>query len=458
MSRATTLTYLVPGRASATIAVATVLAAALAGVALASDVPLGIAVLCAAFYLPVVLLNLPLGVALWLPLAFLEGLPAFNLAGKAGGLLLVAGWVGALRSGVADTAVLARHRRLLQVLALFLVWLSLSLVWAPDLLQARSYLWYWFAVVLLFLVVATAVASETALKLVTASFVVGAVVSVLASYLYTGGGAARLEVSTTGNPNLLAAGLVPAIALAAALTAVARGPVSRGLLFVTIGVLAAALVATQSRGGIVAAFAAGVAALVLLKRRRRQVVAVGLMALGVAAISFMLDPTSWQRVTEPPGRGTGRIDLWTVAWGITEEHPVNGIGLNNYGVVAADYVRDVGPLERVDLISDRPHSVHNAYLQFLAETGVVGLLLFSIFAVGCLYAGWRAAAMFRSIGRPELEAIAHGIVIATVGMLAGGIFADNSVDRRLWVLFALGPAALGVANNLAAGRRSPTPQ
>ena len=106
----------------------------------------------------------------------------------------------------------------------------------------------------------------------------------------------------------------------------------------------------------------------------------------------MLDPYAWQRVSESPGRGSGRIDLWTVAWRITEEHPVNGIGLNNFGVVAADYVRDVGPLERVDLIADRPHSVHNAYLQFLAETGVVGLLLFSIFAVGCLYAGWRAAA------------------------------------------------------------------
>lgn len=450
MSRAATLTHGLPNRGSATIAVGGILTAALAGVALATDVPTGVAVVCAALYLPLVVLNLPLGVALWIPLVFLDGLPAFNLAGKAAGLLLVVGWIGALRSGTVTTAVLSRHRRLVGVLILFALWLSLTMLWARDLALARSDIWHWWAVVILFVVIATTVTNRTTITLACAAFVVGAVASVVVSYAAGGGAAnvdARLEVATA-NPNALAAGVVPAIALAAALTALARGVVARWLLVLAIAVLVFGLVASQSRGGLVAVCASGLMALIVLRHRRRQVVALVLIAVGIATVSFMLDPSSWQRVTADPGRGSGRLDLWTVAWGVAGDHPVAGVGLNNFTAVAPDYVRSVGPLQRVDIVADQPHVVHNLYLQLVAETGIVGLLCFVVFAAGCLYACWRAARLFRVSGVGDLEALANGILIATVGLLASLVFGSNAVDRRLWVLFALGPAVLQVAHRV----------
>ena len=48
--------------------------------------------------MPLVLVNLRLGLALWVPLIFLQGVPALNLGSKAAGLLIVVAWIGNLRS------------------------------------------------------------------------------------------------------------------------------------------------------------------------------------------------------------------------------------------------------------------------------------------------------------------------------------------------------------------------
>lgn len=447
MSRAETFTYGLPSRGSAAIAAASILTAGVAGVALASDVPTGVALVCAALYLSVIVLDLPLGIALWIPLIFFEGLPTFNAAGKAAGLVLIVGWIGALRAGNVATDVFSHHRRLLRALLLFAVWISLTLVWAPDVLLARSDLWRWLAVFIIFVVVATSLTTRRAITLACSAFVAAAAASVALSYLLGGGAAnvdARLEYATA-SPNALAAGLVPAIALAVGLTALARGVLIRSLLVVTLAVLVFGLAASQSRGSLVAVCASGLTALAILKHRRRQVVAFMLMAVGVAMVSFMLDPSSWQRIDANPGRGTGRLDLWTVGWAVARDHPLGGVGLDNFTVVAPDYVRDVGPLQRVDLVADKPHAVHNLYLQLVAETGVVGLVCFLAFVGACLYASWRAARLYRNRGSNDLEALAHAILIGTVGMLATFVFSSNVLDRRLWVLFALGPAVLTVA-------------
>ena len=77
--------------------------------------------------------RIDLSVALFVPLVFFEGLHALNAGSKAAGLLIAAVWFGAvMRRRVDAIGVIRRHRRMLEGLALFLVWLSLGLIWAES--------------------------------------------------------------------------------------------------------------------------------------------------------------------------------------------------------------------------------------------------------------------------------------------------------------------------------------
>src|SRR5947209_13453022 len=88
--------------------------AAIVGVALAVQIPAGLAILLAAGYVPLILIDMRLGLALCVPLIFLEGILALNLAGNGAGLLVVAAWLGILRGQrSAIVAVIGRHARLL---------------------------------------------------------------------------------------------------------------------------------------------------------------------------------------------------------------------------------------------------------------------------------------------------------------------------------------------------------
>jgi O-antigen ligase len=445
------------------VATAALLFGAVAGVALAVQPPLGIGIVVSLCYAVLALLNLPVAIALWLPLIFLEALPAFNLAGKAGGLVLAVAWFGTLgnsgRAAIVATLA-ARHRRLLEVLVLLLVWLSLSLLWAESPAQVLDDLWHWFAVALLWIVLATTLDTPRALRLAAGAFVAGALVSVLLGVV-TGGlepaAGGRLQGAGGFDSNFLAAALVAAIVLAAALAGTATRPLARGACVAAIPLLAAGLVASQSRGGAVTAVCTVLVALVVFRGRRAYVAAFALLAIGMAIIWFSLSPTAWERVTTFDD-GSGRSDIWTVAWRVVEDHPFAGVGLNNFVVIAGDYVREPGELTRVRLIAEVPHFVHNLYLQVLAESGIVGLLLYASFILGTLRAAWQAAQEFAAHANPAMETLARAVLVATISILISGFFLSSMVDKRMWVLFGLGPALLAVASRPAPSRVARSPR
>jgi O-antigen ligase len=429
-------------------------AAALAGAAaygavLALNLSLGLALAAGAAFAVAVAFDLRLALVLWVPLAFLEGIPALNAAGKATGVLVAVGWL----------VWLARERRGLRfegqagvfvALALLEAWLTASLVWAVDAGTALSALLQWYAVGVVFLVVAMApaMAGRAAVTLIGWAFVAGAVLSVLGGVAAPGGGIAEegRYQGTLGDPNLLAAALFPAAVLALGLAAGLRDRGMRTLVLVAVlAVLGAGFVASGSRGGVVGALAALAVAIVFVERRRAALVGALALALAVLAASLWLAPGAWER-SPSLSSGSGRGDLWTVAWHMAGDHPLLGVGLDNYPAVASDYARSVGPLKSVDLIDD-PHEAHNLYLQLLAEAGVVGLAAFTFFVATCLYSAWVAARLFRSQGDRARAALAGALLVAIVAMLGAAVFVSAPVDRRLWVLLALGPAL-----RVAAGR------
>lgn len=443
------------------IAAAALLGAGLVGAMMAAGLSLGIGLLMAFCYAPLVMLNLPVGLALWVALVFIEHHPAVSVGPNAAGILIGLAWVGTLgaRRGTA-LPLLRRHRKLVGAILLLLVWLTLSLVWADRPGLAFGDVWVWYVAALVFLVIATTIEGPRHVRLIVAAFILGAVMSVaigIAGGALQSSGTAIDSATATegrlqgggGDPNYLAAGLVPAIVLAAGLAAGTRNLIARWAIAVTMGLLGLGLAATQSRGGILAAVAVVIAAFVVFRRRRAQVLGLVAAAAAVAGLWFASTPGAWERVTSFDGGGNGRTELWEVGWRMYGDHPATGVGLNNFRHEAPRYVRKPGNLEFVELIAERPRVVHNAYLQLLVETGVIGVLLFAAIGLGCLQAALLAARRFDASGDDELATLARSAFVALVGMLAASFFLSNGPDKRLWALFALGPALLGLAHRSA---------
>ena len=446
-------------------------AAALIGGLMTVSVPAGIAVLLGACYAPLALVNLRLGLALWVPLTFLEGLPVFNAGGKAAGLVIALAWLGSARQVAPRlSAFVGRHRGTAVGLAGFIVWITLSVAWAASPSTAAADLWHWYVLGLIFLVLVTAVGDARTVRMVLHALVVGAVLSVVIGGFYGGLSTASVDLQAetsgrvygaAGDPNFLAAGLVPTMVIAAGLIAATRSWLMRSWLMrswllVALGVVTVGLAASESRGGVIAMVTTLFVALVFFRQRRAYVLLLLLLTLGLGGAWFATTPGAWQRVTTFNDQGSGRSTIWRIAVRVAEDHPVTGAGLANFQVVSKDYVRRPGTLRYLALVVDRPHVAHNLYLETLSDTGVVGLVLLMLFMGGCLRAAWVAGMRFERAGDSELEALSRAVLVAGIAFMTAAVFISAGEDKRLWILLALGPALRGVAARSAAvgvGRR-----
>jgi len=419
------------------------------GALMAYDPATGIGVLMALCYAPVVLLNLPLGIVLWVPTTFLTALPGVDTASHAAGFLIAFAWLGTLRNRSEEQHA-PIPRRMLVVLALFTVWLTVSMAWSEDAGLSFAAWQPWVACALMFTVLLTIDLDESQIRMLAFSFLVGVTFSVALGLI---GGveapSAESAIADDGrlrggldDPNYLAAGIVPSIAIAAGLLPGVRSVLGRIGLAVASVILVLGLAATQSRGGLIAAVVATAAALVVAKRGRAAVVAGIAIVVGLVAVWFAASPDAWDRVTSTADNGNGRGSLWKVGGRVFSDHPVIGVGLDNYRVYAPRYVSGPGQLTFVNFIAERPHVVHNVYLQMLVESGLVALALFLVIVLGSLASALRAAQFFEQRQDPVMAALSRGVFVALLAGLAASFFISNGQSFQIWVLLSFGPILL----------------
>lgn len=447
LSRATVLTLL----ALAGLAVA----AAFTAVGLANATSLIIGML----YVVPALLNLPVAVALWTPLAFLPSLAYIGAAPTAAAATIFLAWLPTLRDKAGPTRVMLRqHAPTLTIALVLLLWVTISISWAGEPDNGTSTLWQWWFAGGVLLVGATTIVDRRHFRLLVLAIFVGAVLSAVLGFfgesLTTTSSSLQLAAedrrrfgSFLDDPNYLAAGFVAVVILGTGLMR-SRHPIANSAIVVSMGLLTVAFAATESRGGLVAAAVTFVTALIFYRGRRAQVVVFLALLVSIAAVFFSLTPDAWERISEFDATGSGRSGLWEVAWRITEDHPVGGVGLGNFVEEAPKYTQQPGQLEVVRNIAERPHVTHNVYLQFLAETGFVGLILFLTLLLSCMRAAWRAGVLFDSKGDREMAALSRACLIALIAFASASFFISDGNDVRFWILMALGPIAYGVASRL----------
>jgi O-antigen ligase len=405
-----------------------------------------VAALVALCYLPLVLINLPLGIALWIPTTFLTGLSGFDSASHAAGLVIAFAWFGTLRNKAREQQV-AIPTKLLTVVMLLVIWLALSMIWAEKPASSFTALQPWAACALMFVVLMTLDLTRAQIRMLILAFIIGVTVSVLIGLV----GGVKVPTDTSAlvddgrlrggldDPNYLAAGIVPSLALAAGLFSGIRSALGRFALAAACIALVIGLGATESRGGLIAAFVAILTGVIIAKRGRVFVVAFLVIIIGVGCVWFASDPAAYKRVTHTADKGNGRSSLWIVGGRIWKDHPIIGVGLDNYRAYAPRYVGSAGLLTFVDFIAERPHVVHNVYLQTMVEVGLVGLALFLTILITSLAQAMRAARRFERRGDHEASALSRSVFVALLSALIASFFLSNGSGFQIWTLLSFGP-------------------
>ena len=251
---------------------------------------------------------------------------------------------------------------------------------------------------------------------------------------------------TFGSPN--AAGSFLLLLLLVAITLLAA-PVGRRLKAVAVAAFViglTALVLTFSRGGwigfAIAMTIAGVAAWRRGWLSRRVWIA---LAVGTALLLVVFGATIAGRVTnDDRGAARSRVPLMRLAGEIIEDHPLLGVGANNFGVVIREYA---GP----DYTQEWLYTVHNKYLLVWAEAGIGALLAFLWFLAVAIRRGWHC---WRSAD-PLLSPLALGLTAGSVGY-AVHMTVDMFNGRQpelLWLAAGLLTAMYGLVRH---ERREPS--
>ncbi|HKV44286.1 MAG TPA: O-antigen ligase family protein [bacterium] len=181
---------------------------------------------------------------------------------------------------------------------------------------------------------------------------------------------------TLANPNVLAEFLLIGIGVSALLAMDLPGR-ARLLPGLTLVVAVAALPLTYSRGayaGLVVFLLTAGCLLWPVRRRAWPVLVVIVAVVGLVTLRFPAVGLRAESVTlEPQDTATSRLFIWRTAVRVWEAHRIWGTGIGTFNSVYSRY-RPPGVLTTYAALHV-PGSAHNDYLELLAETGVVGLLI-----------------------------------------------------------------------------------
>jgi O-antigen ligase len=324
-----------------------------------------------------------------------------------------------------------------------LIWMVASVLWATDQAMAVAKVEQIGLAMFVFELVALVRSTRIDLRVIIAANVITscaiAAYAIIVHPVEAQLGAGRVVLKTaTGraDPNDLAAGLILAFALciAAATTNERVGWRITGSLLALL--LFTAVLATGSRGGLMAAL---LAVLWIAIRARRRIVAV-IFVVTVVAISIMQGDV-WQRFIGDE-TGAGRSDIWKVGVAAFRQHWLIGSGI---GTFPDAFNRVYLAVPHHFYISwSRP--AHDLIVQSFTELGIIGGVL-------VLGAWWLTFRQLHSIGRSDPDLwLRVGLEAATLGYFVAALFIDVLDIKQTWMI----PILIAVVESMRS--RDPAPQ
>ena len=400
--------------------------------------------------------------AYWVALAFVFAVPweaGVQLSEHGRGSRFLGFFVALLwLASVVERGRLRQPHAFHRALFLFLVWCGLTFFWSVD---TRATVGGFLTLAQLFVLTVifwdlfdTRPRIENALQ----AYVLGAYVT-CGSIIWNYVTAPELKFPNHERVNALGFetdGIALIVATAApAAWYLAAGPSSRGrsgflrrLDYAYLPVALWALLLTGTRGATLASIPTALFILWSLRtlgRRTRIVVAAAAITAIVTVISFtpegqlqrLQTTVTATELGQEGGALSGRWSIWTASVHVFFERPVGGVGLDAHRTAVASQLGQ----DRTFRTAEK--EAHNAYLSILAETGIVGFVLFLyvlLLVIGQLQLLHRWEAWYWS---------------AQLGVLAIGAMSLSIEDRKsIWMLLALAISYAAAPQAAAAVRRS----
>ncbi|WP_047043929.1 O-antigen ligase family protein [Vibrio mexicanus] len=250
--------------------------------------------------------------------------------------------------------------------------------------------------------------------------------------------------SMLGDPNDLSLVLMFPLAFAIGLTTTLRMNIFIRILgAIAIAVLMAAVIATQSRGGLLGSLAVfGIFAIKLIRSKALLITLGVIGALALFAMAGISDRASGGAAEEGiDASAMGRLYAWEAAFYMAVDNPITGVGLNNFYANYFFYSQHWDGLN---------HAVHSTWFGVLAETGFVGLIVFIITITSLIKT---ARGTIKRIDQnplmysPSLNACANAVYAGLIGTIVSGTFLTQGFNWPIYILAALTVAVNFVEQN-----------
>jgi O-antigen ligase len=139
----------------------------------------------------------------------------------------------------------------------------------------------------------------------------------------------------------------------------------------------------------------------------------------------------------------GRTSENIAAWMMFTDHPIIGVGLNNYAENYQTYSREIGLDPRRE--KRDPASL---YLQLLAEQGFIGASVFLLLIISIFIKLLKAQRDFKLLGMSQEAYMTSALFASLAGYMFMSLYKNNAYHNVFWVLVALCISAAQIATNL----------
>jgi putative inorganic carbon (hco3(-)) transporter len=253
--------------------------------------------------------------------------------------------------------------------------------------------------------------------------------------------------SFLGNPNLLAAYLLPAVVFSAAAIFAWKGWIPKALALLMWGINSTCLIVTFSRGGWIGFVAAGFVFVMLLVywfsiylprfwRIWALPIVLGatatLLCVAVVAIAPLRDRVASMFSGRDDSSNNFRINVWMAVIEMVKDRPVLGIGPGN------DAFNRVYP--KYQQAGYTALSAYSIVLEILVETGFIGLSCFLWILMVTLTQGWVQIQRLRQVASRDGFWLMAAIA-TMIGMLGHGMFDTvwyrPQVSTLWWLMLAI---------------------